>query len=51
MGVVSDHQIFVVGASTAGKASQAGGEIPLSLEIGVSKNIPHNSLEHFEKLS
>ena len=25
-------------------------EIPFSLEIGVSKNTPHNSLEHFEKL-
>ena len=36
-------------ASAADEAPQVDCEIPLSLEIGVSKNIPHNSLEHSEK--
>ena len=29
----------------------ASGEMPLSLKIGVSKNTPHSSLEHFEKMA
>ena len=40
----------MVGMSVAGEAPKVSGEIPLSLEIGVSKNTPHSSLEHSEKL-
>ena len=48
--MVSGHKIFVAGVLAVGEAPQAKGEIPLSLEIGVPKNTPHNSLEHSEKL-
>ena len=43
--MVSGHRNFLVGSSVAGKAPQAGGETPPSLEIGVSKNTPHSSLK------
>ena len=43
-------QIFLVGLSAANEASQVDGEIPLSLEMGVSKNTPNSSLEHSKKL-
>ena len=48
--VVSGHRIFLAGSLAAGEAPQVGGEIPLSLEIGLSKNTPHSFLEHSEKL-
>ena len=48
--MVSSLRIFLVDSSVADEASQAGDEIPLSLEMGVSKNTPHSSLEHSEKL-
>ena len=47
--MVSDHQIFVVGALTTAEAPQAGGEFSLSLKISVSINTPHNSLNHSKK--
>ena len=47
--VVSGYQIFFIGALAIDEAPQVGGEIPLSLKIGVSKSTPHNSLEHYKK--
>ena len=41
---------FFIGSSAVGEASQADSEIPLSLEMDFSKNTPHSSLEHSEKL-
>ena len=38
--MVFDRWIFLVGSLAADEASQVGGEIPLSLEIGVSKKHP-----------
>ena len=43
--------VTFVDSSEVGEASRAGDEIPLPLEIGISENTPHNSLEHSEKLS